>query len=110
MGLRVLIGEADGTIHAAAMYCSTTGVMVGYIWEGDGAEEALGGFLNWLERLSFVTLADEIGLEPHDLQMIGRDGSDPRHWPESGLEKLTVYFRRSFVDADGNLDWTKQQV
>ena len=105
MGLRVLIGEADGTTPAAAMYCSTSGWMVGPIWEGDGAEETIDAFLRWLERLAFVPLVGDGGIElgRPDLQAFGKDGSDPRHWPESGLSKLVVYFRREFVDADGNL-------
>lgn len=100
MGVRLLIGEADGTTPAAAMYDSASGWMVGPVWEADDAPEQIEGFLDWLRKLQFMSRAEAIGLDSGDLPDPTRgDGSDPREWPDSGLEKLVVYWRRQHAAA-----------
>lgn len=103
MGVRLLTGTADGTTPATALYCSSSGIMIGSIWEGDESYEAAEGFCRWLETMPFASdvVAAELDLKTFELQSIDKDGTDPRHWPEAGLRKLEWYYRRHMLDADG---------
>lgn len=103
MGVRLLIGEYDGTTTAAAMVDSASGWMIGPVWEADDAPEQIEGFLDWLRRLQFMSKSEDIGLDRHELPAIGHDGDDPRQWPDKGLEKLVAYWRRTFTGDDGLL-------
>lgn len=98
MGVRLLIGEADGTTPAAALYCSTTGEMLGLIFDEEDPVEKAEGFLEWVRLLRFVGLAEQIGLTHHDLPDPRNDGSDVRHWPIRGLGKLTAYYLKHVWD------------
>jgi len=107
MGVRTLDGIYDGTRRAAAMVDSTSGWMVGPIWEAEDAVEQIDAFLDWLRLLQFMSRAEEIGLESRDLPNPMRgDGGDPREWPDSGLAKLVAFWRREHVDEEGLLQET----
>jgi hypothetical protein len=103
MGVRTLIGTADGTRHAAAMYDSTNGLMLGDLFEADDAEDQIDAFQAWLARYPFAADPDAIGLEPNDAPGPSGDGSDVRHWPDSGLKKLLAYWRRHNLNEHGEL-------
>ena len=108
MGVRTLVGIADGTTNAAAMYDSVTGRMIGPIFEADDAHEQIESFLNWMNSLTFMAYADVIGLEPSDLPDLdspAHEASDVRRWPDSGLKKLIAYWKREHVAANG---WLKE--
>lgn len=94
MGVSTLVGTADGTTPAAAMYDNTTGQMIGPIWEGDDAEEQIDEFMEWMRLCSFVPLSEAIGLRTMDVPGPEWDlPGDPRVWPDSGLTKLVTYWR-----------------
>jgi hypothetical protein len=102
MGVRVLVGDADGT-KAAALYDSVTGWMIGPIFEAEDAYEQAEAFLDWMRHEPYLLHAEEIELTPLDIpdpRYIRAD--DPRVWPDSGLAKLVAYWRRDHV-ADGLL-------
>lgn len=96
MGVRTLIGTADATEPAAAMYDSQSGTVFGPLFKDDEhgeAAEQIDGLLEWLRTMRHVELAEEIGLGPSDVPGV-HDGTDARHWPESGLLKVAAYYRR----------------
>lgn len=96
MGIRTISGTADGTRHAAAMYDSVTGRMLGVLFEHDSAEEQIDGFLTWMQHYNFVAACEQAGLEPADVPPPTIDiPTDPREWPESGLRKLITYYLRT---------------
>lgn len=106
MGVRTLIGEADGTTPAAAMYCSTSGWMIGPIWESEDAPDQIEAFLQWLhESLWFEDRAAIFGdSEAYHRERVGFGaGNDPRAWTDAGLKKLLAYWRRDHVGEDGLL-------
>jgi hypothetical protein len=99
MGVRVLVGKADGHTDAAAMYCSTSGWMVGPIFEAHDAPNQIEAFLEWLSAIGWTKeIRDELGLgQPR----LGSDGRDPREWQDADLEKLVNHWRRDYVGDDG---------
>jgi len=110
MGVRILVGHADGTKQAAAMYDSGNGWMVGPIWEGADAYEQIESFQQWLRSLRYIEAINDgaLNLEPLDLPNPGvGDGSDPRAWPDHGLKKLVDYWRSRFLDEDG---WLREEA
>jgi hypothetical protein len=96
MGVRTLVGEADGATHAAAMYCSTSGWMVGPIFEAPDAEDQIEAFLAWLQAGRWRAWSAETGRRPR----IG-DGGDPREWDDGELERLVQLWRADHVGEDG---------
>lgn len=104
MGISTLIGIADGTTPAAAMYCNTTGRMVGPIWEAEDAPDQIEAFLEWVRCYSFIPLTEEIELGSGDVPSPEHDQSnDVRVWPAWGLDKLVKYWRAQYVGDDGLL-------
>lgn len=98
MGVSVLAGTADGTNTAAAMYCNTTGWMVGPIFEAPDAVEQIEAFLAWLGRGVGLTLRSQLNLgEPR----AGALGTDPREWDDGALERLVRHWRSLYVGEDG---------
>ncbi len=105
MGVRTLGGTADGTTPAAAMYDSVTGWMLGPIFEGDDACEQIEAFLAWLGTMPYVKRAREIGFARHETPDPRRDATDPRSWPDAGLNKLVTYWRRDVCKStEGGTD------
>jgi hypothetical protein len=106
MGVRTLVGTADGTTPAAAMYCSTSGWMIGPIWESEDAPEQIEAFLDWLRGVEWLdNRAAIFGREVRsdDYRVGAGDGSDPRSWTDRGLELLLAFWRSRYLDDDGNL-------
>lgn len=102
MGVRTLVGEADGTTPAAAMYDSQSGFMFGPIFEGEDAPDRIEGFQEWLRRLPHVRDAEAIGLTTDDLPRLDRDGADARDWPDRGLKQLVAYYHREVWNDGGD--------
>lgn len=109
MGVRTLIGEADGTKRAAAMYDSVSGWMIGPIWEADDAPEQIEAFLQWMRQLGPVSAIENgtLVLDASDLPYPTRDETDARCWPDSGLKKIIAHWRKLYVDDEG---WLKHEV
>lgn len=103
MGVRTLIGIADGTTPAAAMFDSVSGFMVGPIWESTDAEDQIEAFLSWMDSERFITACEEIGLETVDLPHPGLKANDIRFWPDTGIKKLVAYWRSTHLDENGLL-------
>lgn len=108
MGVRTLIGESDGTTPAAAMYCSTSGWMIGPIWESEDAPDQIEAFLQWLhENLWFEDRAAIFGGDDEEIYHKHRvgfgAGNDPRAWTDYGLERLIAYWQLHHVGEDGLL-------
>ncbi len=103
MGVRTLIGIADGTTPAAAMFDSSSGFMVGPIWESTDAEGQIEAFLSWMDSEKFVAACEEIGLESSDLPHPALKANDIRFWPDTGIKKLVTYWRRTHLDENGLL-------
>jgi hypothetical protein len=99
MGVRTLVGQADGTTDAAAMYCSTTGVMVGPIFEAPDAAEQIDSFVKWLDSGAWRPIARELGFVP--LTALGGTGDDPRCWTDDALMALVSRWRAVAVGDDG---------
>ena len=99
MGVRTLVGIADGSTEAAAMYCSTSGFMVGPIFEAHDAAEQIEAFLKWLGSGAWRKFARENGMEP--ITTLGGTGDDPRCWKDGDLESLIKEWRDKFVGDDG---------
>jgi hypothetical protein len=97
MGVRVLSGETGGGTRAAAMYCSTTGWMIGPLWEGEDAAEQVEQFCRWLKLKGWIG-ALLVALRG---RFAFQDGTDPRHWPDCDLERLVAYWRDRYVDDGG---------
>lgn len=97
MGVRTLIGTYDGTTPAAVMVDSVSGTAMGVVFEGEDAPEQIEGFLDWMRRRPYIALVDDLGLTHKQIpDPTHDDDSDPRAWPEAGLRKLIVYWRREY--------------
>jgi len=103
MGLRILDGIADGTRRAAAMYCSTSGWMIGPLFEAEDAVDQIEAFCAWLKTMEYVSACSEIGLTSNEMPFVGRDGTDPRDWGDRALEKLVSFWKLRALDEDGML-------
>lgn len=99
MGVSVLVGHADGTTDAAAMFCSTTGFMVGPIFEAPDAGEQIESFLDWLGSGAWRPFARENGLEA--ITALGGSGDDARCWKDGDLADLIAHWRATYVGDDG---------
>lgn len=101
MGVRTLNGEADGTTPAAAMYDSVTGRMLGDIWEGESPDVEIEAFIQWLHELRPIAAVQEgkLELDTGEIPDPRDDGTDPRHWPQAGLVKLSGYWRKNVRQA-----------
>jgi len=112
MGVRTLVGMADGTTQAAAMYDSASGFMIGPIFEAPDSYEQVQSFLDWMNSLQFMQLTTEIGLTSDDLPNPTSQfsASDVRAWPDNGMEKLVNYWKSEHVGENGflkeTIDWT----
>ncbi len=93
MGVRTLVGVADGTTHAAAMFDSVSGRMLGPVVEHEEAESIIDGFLEWLRAMPYVSDPEGIGLTVVDLPHPAVEGTDARSWPWTGFVKLMRYYR-----------------
>lgn len=101
MGVRTMVGIADGTGPAAFMYDSVTGFAVGPIWEAEDSYEQIEAFQQWMRERRFMGLTEEIGLGSFDLPSPLREVDDVRAWPENGIAKLIKYWRKENLDATG---------
>lgn len=97
MGVTTLIGTADGTNHAAVMYCDTSGWPVGPIFEAPDAEEHIAAFLEWLGASAGGPVRAVLGVRGH----VSGDGTDPRHWEDGDLGVLVSHWRQTYVGEDG---------
>jgi hypothetical protein len=97
MGVRTLIGTADGGSHAAAMFDSSSGWAFGPVFEAEDAEDQIEAFVGWLSSGGAFAVRAELRLES---PVIG-DGRDPREWPDAALKALIGRWRSDFVGADG---------
>lgn len=95
MGVSTLIGTADGTSHAAVMYCNTTGWPVGPVFEAADAEDQIDAFQKWLGENPLGEVSASIGRE---LVQRFRDGRDPRDWSDADLAVLVSYWRGIYVE------------
>lgn len=104
MGIRILSGTADGDTTAAALYDSTTGWMIGPLFDtGDPVENAE-AFLTWFTsgEAAATALKNNIGVRAGGL-ILGLRGNDPRDFDEVGLERLFGTWKASALDEDGYL-------
>lgn len=99
MGVRILAGKADATSHAAAMYDSVSGWMIGPLWEAEDAEEQIESFLAWLGRGKHAVKAVALGVAPTGA--VARDITDPRAWPDNALAEFIKLWRSFYVGGDG---------
>ena len=103
MGVRTLIGEADGTTRAAAMYDSGSGWMIGPVWEAEDAEDQIEAFLTWLRSMEWYGAREAVfGRTSHrNFLLPHADGTDPRGWSDAGLSALISFWKRDHVGEDG---------
>lgn len=112
MGVRTLIGEADGTTHAAMMYCSASGWSVGPIFEAPDAEDHIEAFQAWLREHRWYSVRRDVFRNPDlpgDAEVsafmgevgLRGDGDDPRDWSDAALQRLVTYWRSVYVGGDG---------
>ena len=104
MGVRTLIGTADGHRSAAAMYDSASGWMVGPIFEAEDAEDQIDALLEWFRSGKWSSVAEAVlGADWHMKHHISRavDLNDPRMWSDVALEKLITYWRARYIGEDG---------
>lgn len=100
MGISTLVGQADGTTDAAAMYCNTTGWMIGPVWEAPDAPEQIEAFLAWLSETGVpASLRVTLALDGPD--GLYRDGRDVRQWRDTDLEKIISHWRGENTSDDG---------
>ena len=92
MGVSTLIGTADGSNHAAVMYCNTTGWPVGPVFEAPDAEDQIDAFVKWLE----ANPGGQDALAPNY-----GDGTDPRHYGDAEVALLVSQWRGVYVGEDG---------
>jgi hypothetical protein len=97
MGVSTLVGEADGTTHAAAMYCNTSGWMVGPIWEAPDAEDQVEAFLAWMGSGRWRSAVESLAIRATPYL----DSNDVRQWDDGDLGKLISYWRHNYVGEDG---------
>lgn len=100
MGVRMLVGEADGGRKAAAMYDSSSGWMVGPLFESEDADEQIDAFVQWLSEHG-AGLREKLALQDAPRGILGMDGRDPRHWLDPELERIVKHWRSLFVGDDG---------
>lgn len=96
MGVRILVGEYDGTEQMAVMVDSVIGTAFGPLFENADDIES---FCAWLRGEPFRLSAGQMGLTPADVP-VTTAGSDPRAWPESGLKKLVSYWTKNVKTAE----------
>lgn len=96
MSVRTLVGTADGTNPAAALYDSVTGQMLGFIFEHEThAVDHAESFLAWVEggRAKYVARQHLI---PHPIA-----SHDFRAWTTDSLRQLLPIWRSELLDPDG---------
>lgn len=98
MGVRTLVGIADGTTDAAAMYDSVTGVMLGPIFEGGDPAATVEAFLGWLRAHPADARAFAADFAPPR-----GDGTDARNWDDGALAAIVARWRAEHLDGDGYL-------
>lgn len=106
MGVRTLIGTADGTTHAAAMYESGSGWMIGPIFEAEDAEDQIEAFLDWLRRDGVAEYRR--GTNDVIVHLYG-DGSHPGSYHDSDLERLVKFWKLTYLGDDGLLRRTDNE-
>jgi hypothetical protein len=83
MGVRVAY---DSQHQVGVMYCSTTGIAFGPVFESVNARQEIEDFLAWLKEnedpVSWAVAVSKDG-----------DGTDPRHYDDGELERIVNHWR-----------------
>lgn len=93
MGVRTLVGTYDGTEDAAVMVDSVSGFAFGPLFD---SPDDIHEFLSWLEGMPYAReeAAEAMGLTPQMIPDPRQSATDPRTWPDMGLEKVVVAWKR----------------
>lgn len=106
-GIAVLLGRYDGETVAetAVMVNDASGWAFGPLFTSTvDAREQVEAFLKWLREARWAQHRAEVFPSPSSVYRLpGRDGNDPRDFTEAGVEALVAFWRKVYLDLDGEL-------